>query len=112
MVYDLPIASNPPPYPWKMYNYANAFEVRLYSSTTLVKDPPCGNLNVMFYLKSAQRQLYDKTPDQLSIFHYDEITHTWTDCKPSLVSDVGINGVLLCRIKSWGFFALGHLSGQ
>ncbi len=112
VVYDLPIASNPPPYPWKMYNYADAFEVRLYSSATLVKDPPCGNLNVMFYLKSAQRQLYDKTPDQLSIYHYDELTHTWTDCKPILVSDVGINGVLLCRVQSWGFFALGRLSGQ
>jgi hypothetical protein len=24
---------------------------------------------------------------------------------------VGINGVLVCSIKNWGFFALGHSSG-
>jgi hypothetical protein len=111
-VYDLPISSNPPPYPWKMINYANAFEVRLYSNAQLVKDPPCGNLNVIFYLRSWQRQLYDKTPDQVGIYHYDEVTRTWIDCKANLVSDVGINGVLVCGLKSWGFFALGHPSGQ
>jgi hypothetical protein len=112
VVYDLPIANNPPPYHWKMINDADSFEVRLYSSTLLVKDPPCGNLNVIFYLKSWQRQIYDKTPDQLSIYHYDEAAHTWTDCKPTLVSDVGLNGVLLCSMKNWGFYSLGHLSGQ
>jgi hypothetical protein len=112
VVYDLPIATNPPPYPYKMVNYADAFEVRQYANTLLVKDPPCGNLNVMFYLKSYQRDLYNKTPDQLSIYYYDEIQHTWTDCKPNLVADVGLNGVLLCRVQKWGFFALGHLSGQ
>jgi len=113
VVYDIPIiGSNPPPYHWKMVNYADVFEVRLYTNTQLVTDPPCGNLNVIFYLKPWQRQLYDKTPDQVGIYHFDEVTHTWTDCKPSLVSDVGLNGVLVCSVKNWGFFALGHPSGQ
>jgi len=35
--YDLPIASNPPPYPWKMITYADAFEVRMYSSACWLK---------------------------------------------------------------------------
>ena len=112
-VYDLPIvSSSPPPYHWKMINYADGFEVRLYSNAQLVKEPPCGNINVIFYLKSWQRQLFDKTPDQIGIYHLDELTHTWTDCKANLVSDVGINGVLVCNMMSWGFFALGRPSGQ
>ena len=111
-VYDLPISSNPPPYPWKMINYADAFELRLYTNAMLVKDPPCGNLNVIFYLKSWQRQIYDKTPDQMSIYHYDESSHAWIACPTNLVSDVGINGVLVCSVKAWGFFTLGHPSGQ
>jgi hypothetical protein len=111
-VYDLPIVSNPPPYHWKMINYADDFEVRFYSNAQLVKDPPCANLNVIYYLNYVQRQLYDKTPDQISIYRFDEVTHAWTDCKPNLVSDVGIHGVLVCSIKNWGFFALGHPSGQ
>jgi len=112
VVYDLPIASNPPPYHWKMINNADDFEVRLYTNATLVTDPPCGNINVIYYLKPSQRQIFDKTPDQMSIYHLDVASHTWTDCKPNLVSDVGINGVLVCSTKNWGFFALGHLSGQ
>ncbi len=111
-VYDLPIVSNPPPYHWKMINYADDIEVRFYSNAQLVKDPPCANLNVIYYLNYVQRQLYDKTPDQISIYRFDEVTHAWTDCKPNLVSDVGIHGVLVCSIKNWGFFALGHPSGQ
>ncbi len=112
VVYDLPIASNPPPYPWKMTHYADAFEVRQYANAQLVTDPPCGNLNIMFYLKSWQRQIYDKTPDQMGIYHYDTATRTWVACKTNLVTNVGINGVLLCSEKDWGFFALGHPSGQ
>jgi hypothetical protein len=111
VVYDHKIVGdNPPPYFWKMINYGDGFEVRFFVKGVLVKDPACGDYNVRYYMNSWQRSVFDKTPNEEGIYYLDPATNTWQNCKATLDKTLGVNGVLVCAIKTWGFYALGHPS--
>ncbi len=117
-VWELPITgdhANPPPFWWKMIHYSDAFEVHYYVNGQKVDTLSCANHDVRFYLNSWQRQVYDKTPDVEQIYHLNMTTNIWELCPTTLDTTtldktVAPNGILVCHMTDWGFYALGHPS--
>jgi hypothetical protein len=113
VVWERPISgekSNPPPFYWKMLHYADAFEIHYYVSGQKTDTPSCAMHDIRYYLNSWQRSVWDKTPDMESIYYLDMPTQVWKLCTTSLDKTIGANGILVCHMTDWGFYALGHPS--
>ncbi len=113
VVWELPITgdnANPPPFWWKMLHYSDAFEVHYYVSGQKTDTASCAMHDVRYYLNSWQRQVYDKTPDVEQIYTLNMTTHIWELCPTTLDTTIGANGILVCHMTDWGYYALGHPS--
>jgi hypothetical protein len=111
VVWEHPITgenADPPPFWWKMINYAEGFEVHYYVNGQKTDTASCAMHDNRFYLNSYQRQVYDKTPDVEQIYHLNMTTHIWESCPTTLDTTIGANGILVCHMTDWGFYALGH----
>ena len=111
VVWERPITgehANPPPFWWKMINYSDGFEVHYYVNGQKVDTASCAMHDIRFYLNNWQRQVYDKTPDLEQIYHLNMTTNIWESCPTTLDTTIGANGILVCHMTDWGYYALGH----